>query len=257
MDPSGLPSVPAGANTVDDEGSNNDGNNNNGGNGGNGAKGGSQGSQDNGLPLGWPFTRPTREALDFLELPLTTGVPRPVYHNASIPLRRVDRPEGVLLNDPFCTLPLEIHLADYLNVSPEPYDEPAESNSPTMMPSAGNRDAQARVLQAHNAVQQTTSVLSPPRGIFSRPRIRNLPRKRSRSQHRGDRTEPENQDEVFMGAEPADIPKRPQSTVRFLVPQNDQASAPPKTVEARPRRMVTIRSHAAARMWRELEKHTD
>lgn len=108
MDPSGLPSVTVGADKVDDEGNNNDGNNNNGANGGSGGNQGSQGSQGNGLPLGWPFTRPTREALDFLELPLTTGVPRPVYHNASIPLRRVDKPEGVLFNDPFCTLPLEV-----------------------------------------------------------------------------------------------------------------------------------------------------
>lgn len=66
-------------------------------------------SEDGGAPdhdidsPGWPLIRPTREALDYLEQALTTGIPNPTYDG---PIRHLVKHYGRYPVDLAFTLPL-------------------------------------------------------------------------------------------------------------------------------------------------------
>lgn len=70
-------------------------------------------SEDDGTANGeidspeWPLGRPAREALDYLEQALTTGIPKPTYDG---PIRRVVKHDGRYPVDVTFTLPLETPL---------------------------------------------------------------------------------------------------------------------------------------------------
>lgn len=52
----------------------------------------------------WPLGRPAREALDYLEQALTTGIPKPTYDG---PIRRLVKHDGRYPVDLAFTLPVE------------------------------------------------------------------------------------------------------------------------------------------------------
>lgn len=56
---------------------------------------------------GWPLGRPTREALDYLEQALTTGIPKPTYNG---PIRHIIKYDGRYPVEAVFTLPLETPL---------------------------------------------------------------------------------------------------------------------------------------------------
>lgn len=62
--------------------------------------------RDIGSP-GWPLCRPTREALNYLEQALTTGIPNPTYDG---PIRYLVKHDGRYAVDLAFTLPLETPL---------------------------------------------------------------------------------------------------------------------------------------------------
>lgn len=78
-------------------------------------------SEDDGEPNGdidlpgRPLVRPSREALDYLEQALTTGIPKPTYDG---PIRRVVKHDGRYPVDLVFALPLEtpLHTAQSASV---------------------------------------------------------------------------------------------------------------------------------------------
>lgn len=142
------------------------------------------------------------------------------------------------------------HLAlKYRKASLEPDPETCSPADLTKIPADAVRDPQVIARQSYDTSRETSHAQSPPQETFSRPKPRGILQKgdasRAQSQPRG---------------KAAANPKRrnttggPRRAVKFQLPQDEAESAPPETAQARPRFMVTIKSHAAARKWEELEK---
>ncbi|KAG6353980.1 hypothetical protein INS49_004951 [Diaporthe citri] len=218
---------------------------------------------DNDSP-GWPLGGPTCEALDYLEQALTTGIPKPTYDG---PIRRVVKHDGRYPVDVVLTLPLEtpLHTAqsasaqdhlmwEWVGLSPEPDRKTCSPSELTKIPTNDTRDAQASAPQAPSGLEETTNAQSPPRGTFSRPKLRGILRKGSPSRTQEGSTEPAAQAKAATDGARRVKTGGTRRTVEFQMPQGEAESDPPEKTRSRPRLMVTIKSHAAARKWQELEQ---
>lgn len=143
---------------------------------------------------------------------------------------------------------------DCVNPNPEPDLETCPPSELTNTPTNDTRDAQASASQARDHLANTTSPLSPPRGIFSRPKLRGILRNGISGQDQASSKDTEAQGKASANAPSRAKPSGRRRTVKFQLPQSEAESAPPETMQAHPRSMVTIKSHAAAEKWHELER---
>lgn len=143
---------------------------------------------------------------------------------------------------------------DCVNMNPEPDLETCPPSKLTKPPTSDTRDAQASASQARDDLAKTTNPQSPPRGIFSRPKLRGILRNGVSGQGQADSKDPEAHGKASANASRRDKPSGRRRTVKFQLPHSEAESAPPETMQARSGSMVTIKSHAAAKKWHELER---
>lgn len=143
---------------------------------------------------------------------------------------------------------------DDLKPNPEPEAKTCSPSDLIKAPANDTRDTQASAQQKPNDLANTTSAQSPPRGTFSRPKPRGILREGSSDQIEGGSTDAKAQGKAAAKAPRRANPSSRRRTVKFQLPQDEAEPAPPETVQARPRFMVTIKSRAAARKWQELEQ---
>lgn len=126
---------------------------------------------------------------------------------------------------------IQVCIHDWLNPSPEPGAKTAEPTYPTKVPAVDLRDAEACGSHVYDILQKTTNAHSPPRGISSPPKVRNMPREPNPTQDRS------------LGAS--------RRILRSLSSRDSADSGPPGIV--RLQHIVTMPSYTAARRWQELE----
>lgn len=143
---------------------------------------------------------------------------------------------------------------DCVNMKPEPDLETCPPSELTKAPTNDARDAQASASQARDDLVKPTNPQSPPRGIFSRPKLRGILRNGVSGQYQADSKNAEAQSNASANSPSRAKPSGRRRTVKFQLPQSEADSAPSETMQARPRSMVTIKSHAAAKKWHELER---
>lgn len=143
---------------------------------------------------------------------------------------------------------------DCVHVNPEPDLETFPPSELTKAPTNDIRDAQASASQARDDLAKTTSPQSPPRGIFSRPKLRGILRNGVSGQDQANSKDPEAQGKAPANAPSRAKPSGRRRTVKFQLPHSEAESALPETMQARSGSMVTIKSHAAAKKWHELEQ---
>lgn len=143
---------------------------------------------------------------------------------------------------------------DCVNLNPEPDLETCPPSELTNAPTNNTRDAQASTTQASDDIAKTRKPRSPPRGIFSRPKLRGILRNGVSGQDQANSKDPETQSKTSANAPSQAKPSGRRRTVKFQLPQSEEESALPETMQAHPQSMVTIKSHAAAKKWHELER---
>lgn len=143
---------------------------------------------------------------------------------------------------------------DSVNLHPEPDLETCPPSELTKAPKNDARDSRASASQARDDLAKTKNAQSPPRGIFSRPKLHGILRNGVPGQNQANSKDPEAQTKASANAPSQAKPSGRRRTVKFQLPQSEGESAPPETMQAHPQSMVTIKSHAAAKKWHELER---
>lgn len=143
---------------------------------------------------------------------------------------------------------------DCVNLNPEPDPETCPPSELTKTPTNDTRDAQASASQARDDRAKITNPQSPPRGIFSRPKLRGILRNGVSGQNQEYSKDHEAQSKASANTTSRAKPSGRRRTVKFQLPQSEAESAPPENMQAHSRSMVTIKSHAAAKKWHELER---
>lgn len=142
---------------------------------------------------------------------------------------------------------------DSVNSIPEPYLETLSPNDLRLVPEDGFEaasDGNQNEEEDPDPLAKTTNEVSPPRGTISRPKLRGILRKEG-SSHASASSPATGKD---AASKHQGNPSGARRAVKFQLPQGEGESAPPEVVEARPRRIVKIKSRAAVQYLRELEQ---
>ena len=138
-----------------------------------------------------------------------------------------------------------------VDLAAQPEIDTRSLNDLKKTPADNVRDGVSSVLETLRAVRRATSAQFPPRDIFSRPSLRGILRKETSSQTS---TESGAQNKDSTSKPRRDTPSGARRTVKFQLQEDEEEEDPPEAVPTRSRFMVTIKSHAAARKWQELEQ---
>jgi hypothetical protein len=143
-------------------------------------------------------------------------------------------------------------VGDSVNSIPEPHLE-ALSPSDLQLPeddfevtADGNQNQ-----EDPDPLAKTANEMAPPRGIVSRPKLRGILRKEGSSH--ASASSPTTGDDAASNPR-QDNTSGARRNVKFQLPRGEGESVPPEVVEARPRRIIKIKSRAAVQYLRELEK---